>query len=58
MCFKMTVEKRDPRLWDALHYLAKSGTKFNSLKLPPDFTPLKEQMKDVNEKIVPMRINR
>jgi hypothetical protein len=50
--------ERDPRLWDALYYLSKSGIKLKSFQLPPDFIPLKEQMKDVNEKTVPMRINR
>lgn len=51
-------KERDPRLWDGLYYLTKSGIKFKSFQLPPDFIPLKEQMKEVNEKSIPMRITR
>jgi hypothetical protein len=51
-------EERDPRLWDGLYNLSKMGIKFKSFQLPPDFVPLKEQMKEVNEKVTPMRIIR
>jgi len=51
-------EGRDPRLWDALYSLNKSGIKIKSFQLPPDFIPLKEQMEEVNEKVVPMKIVR
>ncbi|MBN7800113.1 hypothetical protein J0A67_04530 [Algoriphagus aestuariicola] len=50
--------ERDPRLWDSLYYLTKNGIRFKSFLLPRDFVPLKEQMKDLNEKNVPMKINR
>jgi hypothetical protein len=56
--FEQYYGERDPRLWDALYCLTKSGIKFKSFQLPPNFVPMKEQMKDLDEKITPMKINR